>query len=283
MKKLWIGVGLACAVIMFSGCGGGGGGGWMELEIEDARKPADIELPNPTESGASKATNTLTKSGIDPLQVSLFRVTITGEGIEEPMITEADANAEQIQILEITPGLRDVLIEAFNGREEVIRRRLIEDVIIKAGVVTPLKTALNTIPLVLNYRDNAVVLADYFRIYGFGEPEATLDILSTGVNHDLNLCLNVAGDELVISPDKDTGLFEHIPETFAIGKQDLILTDTTNGESSSKPITLVNANNRPGFRFVTAGSVGKIVTIGTGFGAVPDNNYPLVMMALTTQ
>jgi hypothetical protein len=264
-----------------SGCGGGAdGGGQIALEIENAYQPEGIELPDLSQSDSLKALAT-NNNGIDPLRVAMFRVTISGEDMED-MVTEADAQAEQIQVLGITPGERNILIEAYNGLDEVIRRRLIEGVTIKAGVVTPIQTSLNTIPIVLNFRNNAVVLSRYFRIYGFGEPEATLAIESlSDTNGELNLSINALGDEITVSPATDTGLFEHVPGTHAIGKQDITLTDTTNGESSSKGITLVDANDRPGFRFVTAGSKGGVVTMGTGFGGAPDNHYPLVLDALT--
>lgn len=284
MKKALIG-GIAIAASVFlGGCGGGaGGGGQIVLEVENAYKPANIELPELTEENEAKAAATYLKDGVDPLRVVKFRVTVSGDDMEEGIVTEADAGANQIQILEIPPGPRDVLIEAFNGLDEVIRRRLIEDVIIKAGVVTPIQTSLNTIPIILNFRNNAVVLSKYFRIHGFGEPEASISITSKSNNNELNLCLNAAGEELTVSPDVSSGLFEHVPEEHAIGRQDIVLTDTTNGESSSKAITLVDSEDRPGFRFVTAGSQGKLVTVGTGFSGLPDNHYPLVLRSLADQ
>lgn len=283
MKNKIIGVGLLSAVFVISGCGGGELGGQIALEIKNARQPAEIELPDFSNDNSLMTMRALTKSGVDPLKVVTFKVTITGDDMPEGIVTEADAAADQIQVLGISPGIRDILIEAYNGNDEVIRRRLIEDVTIKAGVVTPVQTSLNTIPIILNYKNNAVVLSSYFRIYGFGEPESTLAIQSASESHDLNLCINAAGDEMTVSPDVNTGLFEHVPETHAIGKQDIILTDTTNNEFSKKKITLVDADNRPGFKFVAAGSVSPITTVGTGFGGAPDNNYPLVLNALGNQ
>ena len=284
MNKALIGS-IAITVSVFLGsCGGGaGGGGQIELKVENAYKPANIELPDLSGDDEAKAVAAYVKDGVDPLRVVKFRVTVSGDDMEDGLVTEADADAEQIQVLEIPPGPRDVLIEAFNGLDEVIRRRLIEDVIIKAGVVTPIQTSLNTIPIILNFRNNAVVLSKYFRIEGFGEPEAAISILSKSQDNELNLCLNAAGDEMTVSPDISSGLFEHIPEGHAIGRQDIVLTDTTNGESSSKAITLVDADDRPGFRFVTAGSQGKLVTVGTGFSGLPDNHYPLVLRSLVDQ
>lgn len=283
MKTNYMSVGLLLAAIVMWGCGSGGGEGQIALEIKNAHQPADIELPDLSNDSALKAMAGLSKNGVDPLKVTLFRVTITGDDMAEGIVTEADAAANQIQVLGIPPGIRDILIEAYNGNEEIIRRRLIEDVTIKAGVVTPLQTTLNTIPIILNYKNNAVVLSNYFRIYGFGEPQSKLAIQSTSESQELNLCINAEGEDVTVSPDVSTGLFDYVPGTHAIGKQDIIVTDTTNSESSSKKITLVDANDRPGFRFVAAGANSPRATVGTGFGGAPDNNYPLVLKALGDQ
>lgn len=283
MKNNYISVGLLLATIVMSGCGGGESGGQLTLEIKNAHKPADIELPDFSNGDSSKVTAGVSKDAVDPLKVVLFRVTISGDDMTEAMVTEADADAKQIQILSIPPGVRNILIEAYNGNDEIIRRRLIEDITIKAGVVTPIQTTLNTIPIILNYRNNAVVLSKYFRIYGFGEPQSKLAIQSTSETQELNLCINAKGEDVTVSPDVSTGLFDYVPGTHAIGKQEIIVTDTTNSESSSKKITLVDANDRPGFRFVAAGANSPLTTVGTGFGGAPDNNYPLVLKALVDQ
>lgn len=279
---------IAVGMAILSGCGGGGGGsqdgsGLIALQIENAYKPANIELPSVAGEDAEKATPNKAAM-VDPLLVTKFRVTVSGEDLETPIVSEADAEAEQIQVLGIPPGTRDVLIEAYNGYDEVLRRRLIPDITIRAGVVTPIQTTLNTIPIILNYRSNAVVLKDYFRIHGFGEPEASLTIEAQGSdNLVLDLCLDLNGQQLLVSPDGQNGLFDFSPKNAVIGKQDVKVTDTGNGESSSKAITIVNAENRPGFKFVSAGSVNRLITIGTGFGSTPGVNYPLVLSASSEQ
>ena len=281
-RALWV---LGLLPLVFS-CGGGGGGvdGQIALEIEDAYQPPGIELPNVLSKGAQpEAETSVTKSSdeIDPLRVTKFRLTVSGKDMED-MVTEADAEAHQIQMLGITPGDRDVLIEAFNGNDELLRRRLIKDVSIVAGVVTPIRTSLNTIPIILNFRNKAVVLSRYFRVTGFGEPKSTLSFDAKNEKANLNLCLDVSGRPLTISPAADTGLFEFKPGVHAEGRQEIVVVDQGNGESSTKTVTVVNAEDRPGFRFVSAAGAVPNFTLGTGVGGQRHHHYPTVLRALNT-
>lgn len=273
-------------IIIFASCGGGGGGdGHLALEIENAYQPAGIELPNLLNKDLEQDDMTSVSkavSEIDPLRVTKFRLTISGEDIED-MVTEADAAARQIQMLGILPGDRDVLIEAFNGHQELLRRRLIKGVSIAAGVVTPIRTSLNTIPIILNFRDKAVVLSRYFRVRGFGEPKSTLSFDARSEKVNLNLCLDIAGRPLTISPAEDSGLFEFKPGVHTEGRQEILVEDNTNGESSLKTITVVKAEDRPGFRFVSASGDGSIFTLGTGVGSLPHHHYPTVLKALNIE
>lgn len=274
-------------LVVVSGCGSGGGtgdgNGLISLKIENAYQPADMALPSLAQQDADKATPNKADT-VDPLRVTKFRVTISADDMETPLVTEADAEAQQIQVLGILPGQRDVLIEAYNGYDEVIRRRLIQGITIKAGVVTPIQTSLNTIPIVLNFKNKAVILKDYFHIHGFGEPQSTLAIESQGSdNLVLDLSLDLNGHAQTVSPDGQNGLFDFEPKNAVVGKQDIKLTDRGNSETSTKSVTIVNANNRPGFRFVAAGSVDHIISIGTGFGSAPGVNYPLVLQASAEQ
>jgi len=272
--------------VLLASCGGGGGGdGHLALEIENAYQPPGIELPNILNKDLVQNDASLVSkaaSEIDPLRVTKFRLTVSGEDIED-MVTEADAAARQIQMLGIVPGDRDVLIEAFNGHQELLRRRLIRGVSIAAGVVTPIRTSLNTIPIILNFRDKAVVLSRYFRVTGFGEPKSTLSFGARSEKVDLNLCLDIAGRPLTISPAEESGLFEFKPGVHAEGRQEILVEDNTNGESSAKTITVVRAEDRPGFRFVSASGEGSSLTFGTGVGSLPHHHYPTVLRVLNVE
>lgn len=269
-------------LLVSCGSGGGGGDGQISLEIEDAYQPPGIELPQIPAKGITGETSKAFEKaveGVDPLCVTQFRLTVSGEDMED-MVAEADAAAHQIQMVGIPPGDRNVLVEAFNGNDELLRRRLIQDVSIVAGVVTPIRTSLNTIPIILNFRDRAVVLARYFRVTGFGEPKSTLSFKVKNGKADLNLSLDISGRPLTVSPAIDTGLFEFKPGVHAEGRQDIVVEDLTNGESSIKNITVVQAEDRPGFRFVAATGANPTLTLGTGVGGLPHHHYPTVLQAL---
>lgn len=284
MLKTILAISLVASALALSGCGGaqeGGGDGFLAIEIEDSRQPEGLDVDSLALPGAKEAVNPIGKDASNPLIVSNFRVTITGEGIETPLITEADGAAGQIQVLGISPGKRNILIEASNDGDEVIRRRLIEEVEINAGVVTPIKTSLNTIPVILNFKDNACVLSSYFRVYGFGEPGTTLLVKSVSDGSgEVSLSESTGGESVVVSPSVSTGLFEFRPDRRVAGKQKILLVDEATGESSSKTVTLVDAEDRPGFQFVSAGAHGPAVTLGTAASAAGSVHYPTVLRAL---
>lgn len=284
MLRFILVVSIVSVALVLSGCGGveDAGDGFLAIEIENSRQPEGLNAGSLALSNSTGLVYPSAKAASNPLSVSKFRVTVRGEGIEAPLVTEADGNAGQIQILGISPGKRSLLIEAFNDADEIIRRRFIEEVEINAGVVTPIKTSLNTIPVILNFSDNAVVLLNYFRVYGFGEPGSTILVKSVSdYGGEVNLSESEGGEGVVVSPSISTGLFEFRPEKRFTGKQKILLVDETTGESSSKSVTLVDAEDRPGFKFVTAGAQNPAITLGTATSSSKTSfHFPTVLRAL---
>ncbi|PIR24947.1 MAG: hypothetical protein COX62_08185 [Deltaproteobacteria bacterium CG_4_10_14_0_2_um_filter_43_8] len=281
MKKIVLTLFVYCFCECLIGCGGVQNGTSLALQIEDARQPASITLPSAEESLSLKTIKANNK-GLDPLKVSEFRVVVSGEDMEDLQVT-ADANAKEIQVLKITPGKRNLLIEAYNELGEVIRRRTIKQIVIKAGVVTPIKTSLFTVPIILNYKNKAVALEKNFRIIGFGEPGNHLKLNAQTPSAQLSLNEAIDGTELLIIPSISTGLFTFQPETVALGRQVIELSDEKTGEASTREITIVDADHRPGSHFATGNHLISRTSVGNSYGNAKILHLPSVMKELGAQ
>lgn len=270
-------------LFMTASCGGGAGleSGNIALEVENARQPADIELPylHDAKGAMSKAL----AATADTLIVASFRIEISGSGLDVPIVKEFDSETKQMQILGISPGEVSISIEAFNKDKELLRRRKIDEVTIRAGVVTPIKTALNTIPIILNFKDNAVVLSKYFRIVGFGEPGTALSVTANNsVSGDISMNESAAGNGIIVSPSISTGLFEFKPQSVIAGRQTVTIIDSTTGESSSKTVTLVDAEDRPGTMFVPTATLNPASSLGIGMGSEKIANFPQILRTMSS-
>lgn len=268
-----------CIAGMLMSCSGSGassgkgasGGGFVSLQIDNSRAPEGFtalslsDLPSPR------------------LVVSKFRVTVSGEGIDPSMISEADATSTEIEVLDIPPGPnRSILIEALNSDSEVIRRRQIDGLTISPGVVTPIKTSLNTVPLILNLRNGNIVEARNLKISGFGEPGSTISVTTQTKDGSPISLSESAGGGSVISPSLSTGIFDLVPSQSLSGRQTIVVTDDGSGESSSVEVLIIQSGP-PGRRLSAAGGLQPAVSIGPGIGGPKAAQFPLILYYLGGQ
>lgn len=280
MKSLVI---LILAIVLF-GCENSGGQGYIALQVENARAPEGIDPADLSSLQGFQVVQEQSSEPSDPLVVTEFVVTITGEGIDPPITATADASATEIEVLGIPVGTgRSILIEAFNGEGTVIRRRQLDGITIVGGVTTPIKTSLNTIPFILNLREGNIVLAKNFKVVGFGEPAGSIRFEAESAEQSINMNESVGGAGLVVSPALSTGIFEFAPPVFLLGKQTVTVVDEATSESSSVTVTVLDVGDRPGRRFVPAGAVGPHLTVGGGYDGAREGHFPLVLDALANQ
>ena len=277
---------LSCFLILASyfsifsfACMPGGGEGFVALEVQNARGPEGFSEKTLRESAELQGFLTQAQTSIDPLVVTEFRVTITAADLAEPITAEAQADAEEIEIVGIPVGEgRRILIEAINGEGTVIRRRELTGIVIKGGVVTPIKTSLNTIPLILNLKNNSTVLARHFSVQGFGEPAGRLQLEARSTNQVIQLNESPFGGEVLVSPSLSTGLFEFAPPAFLLGKQTLTVTDLSSGESSSIEIVVVEGEQRAGTRLAVTGS--PALSVGAAVAGHDTGHFPALLELL---
>lgn len=272
----------SCLVPLFlfiSSCMPGGGEGFVALEVQNARAPEGFSTETLRAASDLQGFSLQAQASVDPLVVTEFRVTITAADLAEPITTEASADAEEIEILGIPVGRdRGILIEAFNGEGTVIRRRELTGIEIKGGVITPIKTSLNTIPLILNLKNNSTVLARHFSVQGFGEPAGRLTLEARSANQVIELNESPLGGELLVSPSVSSGLFEFAPPAFLLGKQTLTVTDLESGESSSIDIVVVEGEQRPGTRLSAASTAA--LNVGAALAEHDTGHFPALLHLL---
>ncbi|QQR81236.1 MAG: hypothetical protein IPJ69_03615 [Deltaproteobacteria bacterium] len=263
MKKLYL---IVVASLALSACGGTSQDfSLISLKIENSRAP----------EGFAALTTQLPSSR---LTVTRFKLTVSGEGISSPIIAEADGSATEVEVLEIPPGVnRSLLIQAFNSDGEVIRRRQIDGLNLNPGVITPIHTSLNTIPLILNLRNGNVVQANSLRLQCFGEPGSSLSITAEASN-GTSISLNESvSDPILVSPSVSTGLADYIPPTSLRGRQKLEVRDSQSGESSSVTVLIIDSN-RPGTRLSAAGGSNPSTSLNPGFGGRKSVQFPKIIL-----
>lgn len=263
------------AVTAGHGCGGNGDDGFVVIKLERADLTAD--LPDLAASASESAFS------MDLLQIASFQATVTAEDMELPLIATADATAEQIEIRGIPYGdNRTILVEAMNSRGDVLRRRRLEGVEIKKGVVSNVEGRWNTVPLALNLIDGSVVSAARFNVLGFGEPGSPIRVSSASNAGEAVafVALSETDASTVISPSLSSGVFNFRQRPSALGKQTITLRDENNGESSSVNIYVVEGD-LPGRRTVSAGALGPTATVGSAMGGPKTGHFPLVLQALS--
>jgi len=266
-------------------CGGSSGSnsnlGSLALDVEDAYYPSSISRDDTYSEKLYQLAKSASKSEADLLSVVKFKVTVSSDNLDAPISQEAEAGSSQIQILELDPGEIDILIEAYNLADEVIRRREITSVAIKAGVVTPIKTRLHTVPVILNIKENAVVLSTNFKVIGFGEPGSVLSVNTQANSENLSLSQSVDDKVITLTPSLSTGLFEFLPDSLPKGKQTIELSDTTTGETFTRNITVVTVDERPGTKISAQKSGDLDVRIGASIGSQMGTHFPTIQSNLS--
>lgn len=265
MKKLYL---VMVISLVLSACGGSSSQdlSLISLKIENSRAPEGFAALTAAQLPSARLT------------VTRFRLTVSGEGIASPIIAEADGSATEVEVLEIPPGLnRSLLIQAFNSDGEVIRRRQIDGLNLNPGVITPISTSLNTIPLILNLRNGNIVQANSLRLQCFGEPGSSLSITAEASNGtSISLNENVS-DPILVSPSVSTGLADYTPPRSLRGRQKLEVRDTQSGESSSVSILIIDSN-RPGTRLSAAGSTRPSGSVSPGFGGSKNVQFQKIIL-----
>ena len=248
-------------IAALSGCGGGEG--YVSIGLEGAGIPVELAAQNPV------------------LQITQFRATVTGDDIEAPIVATAEPTATEIRIETVPYGdNRTILVEAVNARGDVLRRRRIEGLEIRKGVVSNVRGRMNTVPIALNLTAGTVIPIGRFRIDGFGEQGSSIRVISEAESGAIPFSPSESDLLPLASASIDTGLFQFSQRPSAFGKQTITLRDESTGESSQVEVYIVNGD-LPGRRLSAAGSVNPITTIGSAFGNSPDANFPLVLRAMT--
>jgi len=273
-------------ISILTGCGGGGGTNSdmasVALEVEDAYYSSRIDRHAMSQEKLYQlAKSAFNKAGLDPLEVIRFKVTVSSDELDTPVVQEASAESSQIQILDLDPGSIDILIEAYNANDEVIRRQEILSVVVNAGVVTPIKTQLHTVPIILNIKENAVVLSSNFRVIGFGEPGSVLNVKTNADSGDIVLSQSVDNKALTLTPSLSTGLFEFFPDTVPKGRQEIQLLDTNTDQRFLRHITVVSVDERPGTRISSQGGHVSDITIGAPIGHRTGVHFPSIQNHLS--
>ncbi|QQR81662.1 MAG: hypothetical protein IPJ69_06035 [Deltaproteobacteria bacterium] len=256
--------GMLLSVLFLVACSGSHSeGSGVQVSVRNAFRPSSLSLETPLP---------------DILQVTRFRVTVTGEGFTPIQVDfPADSNGGDINGVPVGND-RQVLVEAFNSRGDVIRRRLIEGVRIQGDQKTPVVAALLSVPMVTNVRNGGLVRENRVSLAGFGEPASGLEFTEITDQDHPEVLTDLSTSQQAIETSINDGNFAFRAHRLSRGQHTFRVRDTQTGEESILTFTVIASGRVPGTGF---GTLGKATTTNIQSISMPGSNMPSVVNVMT--
>ncbi|QQR81473.1 MAG: hypothetical protein IPJ69_04970 [Deltaproteobacteria bacterium] len=238
-------------------------GSGVQVSVHNAFRPASLSLEAPLP---------------EILQVTLFRVTVTGEGFS-PIQVDFPADSSGGDISGVPAGNdRRVLVEAFNSRGDVIRRRLIENVRIQGDQKTPVVAALLSVPMVTNVRNGGLLRENRVSLAGFGEPASGLEFIEITDQEHPEVLTDIGTSQQSIETSQNDGNFAFRARRLSRGPHTFRVRDTQTGEESILTFTVIASGRVPGTGF---GTLGKATSTNIQSISMPGSSMPSVVNVMT--
>ncbi|MBT3181652.1 MAG: hypothetical protein HN337_03980 [Deltaproteobacteria bacterium] len=229
------------ALLVLSGCGSPGsrkncdGVGALEVVVK-----ADAPFSPNIEHGLTE----------------IYRVSISGDGIDEDMISEFSGDAEEGVVEDVSTGAnREIVVEAINLNGVATRIGEAHAVRIGGGL-NSVEVLLEPVPVFANLRDGGVIPNTRFRIRIFSDPSHPISIDGTSAG-DLFPVVDAANNLMEVYSDESTWLGSLSPNLLNVGEYKFEARDLINGRSSSVTVTLIDGNNTKPAPFVAASSADR--------------------------
>lgn len=189
---------------------------------------------------------------------SLFRVTVTGEGLIEPIVEQFPPDAGQIEVAGIPYGaVVDIRVEAVNQNGVVYKRGIAENIAIDSD--RPLRQvplAVRRVPIFTTLIESSLVFADRLHFEVCAEPGHEIALFAAGDDGRSRAVENRnAADSFI--PDADC-LLRVDPQGLAEGRYIFTLLDEDSHESSSFEIEIQKATQAYSAQFTAGTSVGSM-------------------------
>lgn len=229
---------------VLAGCGGNGGAGGEQTAAD--KEISAYDGP----AGMVKAVVTNSKSfnpNISHGLIDQYKVTITGEGIENPIVATFGGN-ETSGVVDNVPagGNRKIKVEAINPNEQKIREGDLENVEILSGGITEVEVSMDSVPVFANLADGAVMPNTRLVARVFSDPadSVTVEDDFNGANFSLSGVLASAS----------SGLSAVAPPLMQEGQHKFTVKSLKTGRSTTVSVRLVDGTKQRPAPISNAGS-----------------------------
>ncbi len=186
-------------------------------------------------------------------RIVAYRVTITGDGMDEPVVAEFDGQATEGTIDGVPAGSgRRIAVEAVNPNGASIREGEAANVQVEGGRTADVEVSLESVPIFTNIADGNNV-ENTRLIFGiFAEPSGQVVIEET-TNAAASILADAATNENEVALDVATGLGRFAPAMQSVGVKTYQVRNTATGRRSIVTVNLTDGSKRRGAPFLAGG------------------------------
>jgi hypothetical protein len=210
-------------------------------------------------------------------RVEKFVVTVSGNGIEEPLVAEFPGDATE-GIIEGVPAGRDrvVEVEAINEDDWTLRAGEEEGVKVNGGSTSDVDIALEAVPVFINLAPESVVENTrlIFRVYS---EESSPVVIEDLFKAQSDLIVNPSTSVPELDLDQATGLGLLAPRVRPVGRHEFTVRSTANGRSNTANVRLLDGAIRKAAPFVAGSDLRSFsARAGDGVGFTTKSSLPLM-------
>lgn len=233
-------------LLLVVACGGQTGGNQATGKLALAVKNAVVFDPN-----------------IDHSRIDYFLVSISGEGVAEPIKQKFGFDAEGATIEGLIAGKTvDVTIEAVNFNGYVILRGTQTGVAIGEDTTSVANISVNAVPVFANVGHNATVYANRFVPKIFAPQNVTFNVSSTVNGSESILQDSLSGDVNFSTSAGDPNFIQTIYSApLQAGPVELTVSDVTTNESTSIIVNVIDSGTVQGLPTTAGGFVGSLMSV----------------------
>jgi len=188
-------------------------------------------------------------------EIDFYRATITGIGIDFPIIAEFDGKAENGTMSGIPVGNdRVITIDAVSKRGEIIRKGIRDNVLVEGNKVNDIEISLNSVPIFTNIKNGNTIPSTRLRPEVFADPGETVEIIRV-INEQETPIFNISSNTSEIYADTNSGLATLDPMDIGLGEYSLIVRSLETGYESSVDIKIIDGTKIKAAPLYSLGSV----------------------------
>ncbi len=186
-------------------------------------------------------------------RIVTYRVTVSGEGIEQPVVAEFDGAATEGVIEGIPIGSdRQITVDAINANGAIIRQGGTGGIEVKGGKTAEVEVTLESVPIFTNLSDNNTIDNTRFIFQIFADPANPVAIEDV-TSETATALTDVSTSSAQINLDVNTGAGKMLPALQTAGQHTYKLFDVVTGRSSTATVILSDGTKRRGAPFFATG------------------------------